>query len=162
MNLGKVVGADPLPADKEPSELIVPSVGPLNDPASRLASNAADHPTLAATTDVRDDAAPSDLVFAVGIVVPFVQAEVVRTPGASAGAKHRCVERRADHPLVVSVRAGDDRRQRNSSAIGQDVPFRAGFCTIGGIGAGEVPPFGAFTLALSIEHQLRSTPTFSS
>jgi len=162
LNEGEVVGGDSLPADEQAAELVVPRIGSFNDPSTGFAMDASDHPSFAATTDVRNDAAPANLVLAVGVVVALVLAKVLWTPGATAAAKHRRVERGANHPLVVRVRAGDDHRQRNSSTVGQDVPFRAGFRAIGRIGAGEVPPFGAFTVALSIEHQLRSTPIFSS
>lgn len=162
MNESEVVVGASLPADEKAAELVVPGVGSFNDPATRLSPDASDHPPFAATTNVRSDAAPSNLALAVGVVVALVEAEVPRSSGTAAAAKHRRVESGTDHPLVVRVRAGDHHRQRNASAIGQDVPFRAGFRAIGRTGAGEVPPFGAFTVALSIEHQVKSTPTFSS
>ena len=159
LNQGEVVVGDALPADEQTTELVVPGVGALDDPAARFAADAANHALLSATPDVRDDAASPNLPLAVGVVVSLVQAQVFRPAGPARSPEHQSVDRRAHHPLVVNVRSGQRHRQRNAARIRQDVPFRAGFRAIGGTGAGEVPPFGALTVALSIEHQVRSTPT---
>jgi hypothetical protein len=159
LNEREIVVGNSLPADEQSAELVVPGVGPFNHPSAGLAADAPNHPPFTPSADVRHDSTPSNLVLAVGVVVALVQAKMFGAPWSAAAAKYGRVECRPDHPLVVPVRAGDDHRQWNAAGICQDVPFRAGFRTIGRIGAGEVPPFGAFTVALSIEHQVRSTPT---
>jgi hypothetical protein len=162
MNEREVVAGFPLVTDEQASEAVVPAVGPLNDPASRLALGASDERLFAATTDVRSHVAIPDLLLGVAVVVPLVQAQVVGTTRTSRAAEDDCVERGAGHPLVVNVRRRQFDADRNATPVGQDMAFCAEFCAIGGTGAGVVPPFGAFTVALSSEHHLRSTPTRSS
>ena len=53
MNEREVVAGLPLVTDEQAAETVVPAVGPLNDPASRLALDASDERLFAATTDVR-------------------------------------------------------------------------------------------------------------
>jgi hypothetical protein len=162
MKKREVVGALPLVSDDQTSEQVVPAVGPLDDPAPRFTAHAADQRLFASPPDVGDDAPVADLAFGVGIVEALVQAEIRRPTGPSWRAKHNGVERRAGHPLVVDVRPGDLDGDRNTARVGQDMTFCAEFCAIGRIGARVVPPFGAFTLALSSEHHFKSTPTRSS
>lgn len=77
----------------------------------------------------------------------------------SAGtAQHDCVEGLRESPFVVQVRAADGERQRHTATIGQYMAFGAALGPIGGIGAREVPPFGAFTMAPSCEHQSSPAP----
>ena len=83
------------------------------------------------------------------------------TPASTREERNR-VERFADHVHVVHVGAGQRDGKRDALPVGQDVPFGAEFCAIGRAGAREVPPFGAFTLALSIDAQSHSMPTLSS
>lgn len=137
----------------------MPAVRALDDPTTRFAANAADHPLLTASADVRDAPALADLLLAVGVVVPFVEADVLGPPRPARRPEYAGVHGRADHPLVVDVGTGDGDRERNSAGVCQNVALGAEFPAIGGVGAREVPPFGAFTDALSIEHQLKSTPT---
>ena len=158
----EVIGAFALVPDDQASEQVVPAVGPFDDPAARLATHAADQRLFPSSSDVRDDAADTDLAFGVRVVEALVQAEVGRPTRAARRAKHDGVERRAGHPFVVDVRSGNLDGDRHTARVGQDMAFCAEFCAIGRIGAGVVPPFGAFTLALSSEHHFRSTPTRSS
>jgi hypothetical protein len=158
----EVVGALPLVTNDQAAEEIVPAIGPLDDPAARFSAHAADKGLFSSPADVRDDASVADFAFGVRVVEALVQAEVLGSTRPSWRAKHDGVERRARHPLVVDVRASDLDGYRDAARIGQNVAFCAEFCAIGRIGARMVPPFGAFTLALSSEHHFKSTPTRSS
>jgi hypothetical protein len=162
MKEGEVIGAFPLVPDDQAAEQVVPAVGPFDDPAARLATHAADKGLFASPADVWDDAPIADLAFGVRVVEALVQAEVRRSPRPAWRAKHDGVERGAGHPLVVDIGSGDLDGDGDAARVGQDMAFRAEFCTIGRIGARVVPPFGAFTLALSREHHFKSTPTRSS
>ena len=162
MDEREVVSAFPFVTDEQGSETIVPTVGSLDDPPSRLAANAPDERLLTAAPDVRDDVPDANLPFGVRVVEALVQAKILGPPRPAWRAKHDGVEGRSRHPLVVDVRAGDLDGDRDAPRLGQDVAFCAEFRAIGRVGTGVVPPFGAFTLALSSEHHLRSTPTRSS
>jgi hypothetical protein len=158
----EVVRGFPFVTDKQGAKSVVPAVRPLDDPTSRLATNAPNERLFTSTADVRDHAPIPNLALGVLIVEALVEAEVVWSPRPTGPAEDHGIERRAGHPFVVDVRRGHLHPDRDASSVGQNVAFRAEFCTIGRIGARVVPPFGAFTLALSSEHHLRSTPTRSS
>lgn len=159
MNEREVVGSLPFVTNEQRAEAIVPAVGALDDPAARLASGATDQRRLAAPSYVRSHAAIPNLFLGVGVVVTLVEAQVLRHQRTSSPAEDDRVERRAGHPLVVDVGSGHLDGERDPARVGQDVAFCAKFCTIGRTGARVVPPFGAFTVALSSEHHVRSTPT---
>ena len=158
----EVIGAFPLVPDEQAPEQVVPAVGPFDDPAARLATHAADERLFSSPPDVWDDAPIADLAFGVRVVEALVQAKIRWPPRPAWCAKHDSVERRTGHPLVMHVRSGDLDGDRDTARVGQDMAFCAEFCAIGRIGARVVPPFGAFTLALSSEHHFKSTPTRSS
>lgn len=162
MNEREVVGPFSLVTNEQAAEEVVPAVGSLDDPPARLSTHTADERLFASPSNVWDDASIADFAFGVGVVEALVQAEVRRPTRPARRPKHDGVERRASHPLVVDVRSGDLDGDRDAASIGQDVAFCAEFCAIGRIGARVVPPFGAFTLALSSEHHFKSTPTRSS
>lgn len=151
VNEGKVVRANSFPANEQAAEAVVPGVGALHHPAAGLALDAAEQRLLSPAPDVGRDPASSDGRLRVLVVVPLVEAEVLGAAGAAWGTENHRVERLADQPLVVDVRAGDLGGQRNATPVGQDVAFDAAFRAIRGVGAREVPPFGAFTMALSSE-----------
>ena len=152
-----------LPPDPQRAKVVVPAVGSFDDPPPRLlASNRARESRLSPAPNVRLDAASASLAFGLLVVVPFVQAEVIRTSGPSRRTQGNRVERPADHVHVVDVGPGERHRQRDALTVSQDMAFCAEFCTIGRIGAGEVPPFGALTLALSSDAQSHWMPTLSS
>lgn len=151
------------PPDPQPAKVVVPAIGSFNDPTPRLlAADGTGESGLSPTPNMRPDAAGASLAFGLVVVVPFVQAEVLRTSGSSGRTQWNRVERSADHVHVVDVGAGERHRQRDALAVGQNVAFGAEFCAIGRIGAREVPPFGALTLALSSDAQSHSMPTLSS
>jgi len=158
----EVVGALPFVTNDQATEEIVPAVGPLDDPAAGLAADATHEWLFAPPSDVWDDASVADFAFCICVVETLVEAEIRRPTWPARRSKHDGIERGAGHPLVMDVRAGDLDGDGNAACVGQDVAFCAEFCAIGRIGARVVPPFGAFTLALSSEHHLRSTPTRSS
>lgn len=152
-----------LPPDPQSAKVVMPAVGSFNDPAPRLlAADGASEGGLSPTPNMRPDPASASLAFGLVIVVPFVEAEVLRAAGPSRRTQWNCVERPADHVHVVDVGSRERHRQRDALAVGQDVAFGAEFCAIGRIGAGKVPPFGALTLALSSDAQSHSMPTLPS
>ena len=157
---GEVICGNHLPTDQESPVPIVPAVGALNDPSpGLLAADGTRQRGLAAAPDMRRYTARPRFLFRLRIVVPFVQADVLRPPGPARRSNHHGVERLAEHVFVVDVGSRDGDAQGNPVRVCQNVAFCPEFCTIGRTGAREVPPFGAFTLALSSEHQLRSIPT---
>jgi hypothetical protein len=152
-----------LPPDPQCAKVVVPAIGSFNDPAPRLlAADRAGEGGLSPTPNVWPDATIARLAFRLLVVVPFVQAGVLRTSGPSRRTQRNRVERPTDHVHVVDVGSRERHRERDALAVGQDVAFCAEFCAIGRIGAGEVPPFGALTLALSSDAQSHSMPTLSS
>lgn len=150
-----------LPTNTKSAEIVVPAVGALDHPASGLAPHAANQRRLTPASDVRSHASLPRLVLGVGVVIAFVEAKIPGTTRTARASNRDRVERGADHPLVVDVRASQRDRDGNSASVGQNVAFCAEFSTIGRVRPGEIPPLGAFTEALSIEHHSRSSPTFS-
>jgi len=157
------VVADALPADPEGAKVVMPADCPLDDPSSGLlAANGTSESWFTAPTDVRCDASVACFSLGLRIVVPLVEADVSWTTSPAAGEEGHGVERRTQHVLVVDVGARDRHGQGDPPAVGQEVPFRAEFRAIGRVGPGEVPPFGAFTLALSRDAHSQSIPTLPS
>jgi hypothetical protein len=163
LNEGEMIFGGALPPDPQPAKVVVPAIGSFDDPAPRLlAADGAGEGGLSPTPDMWPDAASASLPFGLVVVIPFVQAEILRTSGPSRCTQWNRVERPAYHVHVVDVGPGERHRQRDALAVGQDVAFGAEFCAIGRVGAREVPPFGALTLALSSDAQSHSMPTLSS
>jgi hypothetical protein len=159
VNEGLVVRSNSLPSDEKAPELIVPAVGSLNDPAPWLSTYTPQHRLFTTTANVRDDSAGANLSLGVWVVIPLVEAEMSGSAWSPRRSQNGGVQRGSHHPLVVDVRPRQGHCKRNAASVGQNVPFSAAFCAIGRVGARKVPPFGAFTVALSIEHHVRSTPT---
>lgn len=147
----QIVVAFALPSDEQTAEAVVPGVGALHDPASWFAIDTAHQRRLSATADVRSDSASTHRGLRVGIIVALVQAQMLRTTRATRRTNDDTIEHLADHPLVVNVGARNTDRERHPAAIGQDVPLHPAFRAVRRVGTGEVPPFGAFTVALSSE-----------
>ena len=162
MDEREVVGGFALVTNEQRAKAVVPAIGSFDDPATGLSTNGTHERRFSAASNVRDYATIADLALGVRVVVAFVEAEILRATWPAWRAKHDSVEHRSGHPLVVDVRRGDLDGDRDAAPVRQNVAFCAEFCTIGRIGARVVPPFGAFTLALSSEHHFRSTPTRSS
>ncbi len=163
LNEGEMIFRSALPPDPQCAKIVVPAVGSFDDPSPRLlASNRAGESGLSPAPNVWPDAASARLAFGLLVVVPFVQAEVLRTSGPSRCTQRNRVERPSDHMHVVGIGPRERNRQRDTLAVGQDVAFCAEFCAIGRIGTREIPPFGALTLALSSDAQSHSMPTLSS
>ena len=161
MDERQVVLRNRLPSNSEGAEIVVPAVGAFHDPAARPTTPTAER-ILPTATNVRSDPASSDLLFAIRVVVALVEADVARATRPTRRAQRYCVEGLRNHPLVVDVRTGKRNCQRNTASVGQDVALGAELGTIGRIGTCEVPPFGAFTEALSREDQVQSIPRLSS
>jgi hypothetical protein len=158
MNEGAVVQGFAFPADAKRAEVVVPAVRPLDNPSTRPTADTADQRLLAAAANVWNDATCSGFVLRIGVVVPLVEAQVHRPAGTSRCTDEDGVERGAHHPFVVHVRSRQGDGERNASAVCQNVAFAAEFCAIGRIRAGELPPLGAFTVALSREVHTQSIP----
>lgn len=162
MNERKVVCGLALPADAQGTEVIVPAIGALDDPATRSAANAADQRRLSAASDVRTNATQSDLVFGIGVVVALVETKMLGAARATGRPQRDRVQRWADHPLVVNVGARQNDADGHPALIGQDVALATELAAIGRIGARVLPPFGAFTEALSSEAHSQPMPRSSS
>ena len=140
----------------------MPAIGALDDPAAWPTSYAADERLFATSTDVWRDATSFRFRFGIPVIVALVETDVFWTARSSWPANRDRIKRRADHPLVVDVGAGQHKANRYAATIGQYMALGAEFSTIGGIGTGEVPPFGAFTEALSSDDHFQSMPRSSS
>jgi hypothetical protein len=136
----------------------VPAICSLDDPAAGSPPDAADERPFASSANVGHHTALARLVLGVVVVVALVEAEIPRPPRTAWRLNGDCVERRADHPLVVNVRSGQGDREGNAATVGQDMALAAQLRAIGRVGASEFPPFGAFTMALSSEAQSQSIP----
>ena len=158
---GEVVLRQDLPANAQAAEVVVPAVRALDNPAARLAGLTAPL-LLAASAKVQADPAAGDFARGVVVVVAFVEAEVSWSTGTTRRAQRHRVERLPGEPFIVDVGAGQRDGDGNAAPVGEHVPLRAKLSTICRIGSGEAPPFGAFTEALSREHQVQSIPRFSS
>jgi len=118
-------------------------------PICEACLDAAQERLLADAPNVRRDPAGADGGLGVRVVVSFVETEVLGTARATRRAEDHGVEHLAHEPLVVDVGASDFCGQRNAPSVGQNVAFDATFRAVGRVGAREVPPLGAFTVALS-------------
>jgi hypothetical protein len=152
------VGSPSLPAYEQTAEAIVPRVRALDDPAPRFAAYLADQRLLAAPSNVRSNSAKANRRRDVRIVVAFVEAQVRWASRTARAAHDHRVEHVADHRGVGLVRSADQRSYRHATAVGQDVPFYATFCAVRRVRPREVPPFGAFTEALSSELHFQAMP----
>ncbi len=150
--------ATSLPAYEQASEAVVPRVRSFDDPAPRLATDFAEQGLLTAPSDVWSNSAKANRRLDVLIVVAFVEAKVRGTSRPARTTHDNGIEHLVDHACVRDIRAGDERGDRHTASIGQDVPFDAAFRTICRVRPREVPPFGAFTEALSNELHFNATP----
>lgn len=136
----------------------MPSVRALNDPPPWRAAYLSDQRLLTAPSDVRLDPAYADCGHHVRIVVALVQTEMLRASRPTWATHDDGVEHLADHTRVWDVRARDDCGNWHAATIGQNVPLYATFCPVRRIWSREVPPFGAFTEALSKELHFNAAP----
>jgi len=162
MNEGEMVLGFRLPPDAESPVVVMPAIGALHDPAPRPATNAPDQRSLAASTNVRGNAAASSCDLTVFEVVGFIETDVFGTTWTARCTNRYAIERRADHPFVVDVGASQLDANWYATTIGQYVSLGAELSPISGIGTRESPPFGAFTDALSREDHFQSMPRCSS
>jgi len=158
----QVVVGDLLPASAQGTEVVVPAVGSFDDPTARLLANRARECRLASTTDMRSDTSSTGLLLGFLVVIALVEAQILRTPWPARSADVHGVECLADHVHVVDVGTGQRDGKGDSLAVYESMALGAQFGAIGWIGSREVPPFGAFTLALSRDVQSHSMPTLPS
>ncbi len=115
----------------------------------------------APTGNSRFDAASAARSPAPGVVIPFVGVQLIgpppRSPWFSGTQGWDRVEQSFKHHAVVGVGSGQEHSQREAVPIHHDMAFGARFASVCGIGACEVPPFTARTLAESRETRLQST-----
>jgi hypothetical protein len=141
----------------------MPAIGPLNDPAPGLFStDGTGEGGFASAANVGLDASSTGLLLRLLVVISLVEADILGPPGPTGRTHGHGIQCLADHVLVVHVGACKRNGQRYAGAVGQDVALGAEFSPIGRIGAGEVPPFGALTLALSSDVHSQSMPTLPS
>ena len=151
-----------LPAHEQATKSVVPRVCSLNDPAPGLSADDTKQRLLATSSDVRTDTAQSDRGSDVRVVVTLIKTQVLGASRATRAANRHSVEDFADHGGIRHVRAGDQRRDRHAAPIGQNMPLYAAFRPVRRVRPREVPPFGAFTEALSSELHFQEIPRRSS
>ncbi len=139
----------PLVPDRQPPVPGQPCQRPFDHPAV-TAQALAGIDALARDPD-RDVAAPQE-PSAPGQIVRLVGMQLRGAFAAAAcwrpDQRHGIDQRLEDH-AVVPVRAGQEGRQGNALAIGDQMPFRAWLAAIGGIRPDRLAPLFAGTLALS-------------
>ena len=156
------MSAAPFPAYEQTTEAVVPGVGSLDDPPPRLAAYPPDERLFSESANVRPDPPKSNCRRNVRVVVALVEAQMIGATRATRTADGDRVEHVADHRSVRHVRAGDQRRQRHTASVSENVALYAAFRPVRRVGAREVPPFGAFTEALSSELHFQSMPRLPS
>lgn len=147
-----------LPTDEQTAKAVVPRVGALHNPAPRLAAYFADKRLFTASADVGSNSAQTNRRRDVRVVVTLVEADVVGASRSTGAAHDHSVKDGTDHRGVRHVRAADQRSERHAAAISQNVALDAAFRPVRRIWPGEVPPFGAFTEALSRELHFHAIP----
>ena len=147
-----------LPAHEQATEAVVPRVRALHDPAPRLSSHLTDQRLLAASSDVRSNSAEANRGRYVRVVVALVEAQVFWAPRSARATHDHSVEHLADHRGVWHVRAADERCDRYATTVSQDMALYAAFRAVRRVRSREVPPFGAFTEALSRELHFHAIP----
>jgi hypothetical protein len=157
-----IVQSGALPSNQKPAELIVPSVGSFNNPSARLPEDAAEECVLTTAANVRSNLTRANRPLDISVVVTLVEAQVLWSSRAARTTQRNGIENRSYHPLVVHVRCGNLERDRHASSISQNMSFRATFRPVCRVGTRVVPPFGAFTMALSRLVQSSPTPTAES
>ena len=158
---GTVILCLSLPAYSQTAKVVVPAVCALDDPASRFAANTTNQRRLTAAANVWLHTALTCLFLGVVVVVALVQADVLGTSWSARSVDRHRIECGAHHPLVVYVGTGQRDGEGNPAPVGQNMALGAEFSAISGIGTREVPPFGAFTEALSSDAHSRSRPHLS-
>ena len=109
-----------------------------------------------------DDASKNNFSLGIEVVIAFVEAKMLGASRPSWSSNDDAVEDLANEPLVMYVGTSNTDRERDAAAICQDVPFDALLGAIRRVWTCVVPPFGAFTEALSSDVHFQSIPRFPS
>jgi hypothetical protein len=152
------VSAIPFPPHEQRAKAVVPRVRSLNDPTSRLATYPANEWRLPAATNVRSNSASAKCWSDVRVVIALVEADVFGATRTARAAQRDGVQHGAEHRAVGDVGTGDQCGEWHAAPVGQNVPFYATFRPVRRVGPSEVPPFGAFTEALSSELHFQAMP----
>jgi hypothetical protein len=161
MNKGQVVIGLSLPSDQQPAEPVVPAIGPLDHPPSRLTTNSANKRRLSTSSRVADDAASAQSDIDALVVVALVQAAMDRACPLRCSTG-RIVDCAQCHPHIGHVRAAEDDANRDPLGVREEMPFGTALGPVRGVSARELPPFGALTITPSSAVQSQSRPTWSS
>jgi hypothetical protein len=106
------------------------------------------------------DAVSSQMIPAAVHVIRLVGMQFLRPPLRSprlASDRRQGIDQHLEYHRVVPVGTGHTVRQRNSVAVGDQMPFAAEFSAIGRVRAGVRAPRGAATLAASKLARLKSS-----
>lgn len=152
------MSASALPAHEQAAKAVVPRICSLDDPAPWLSAYDPKQGLLPASSDVRTNSAQPNRRRDVRVVVALVETEVLGAARATRSPNRHSVEDFADHAGVGHVRAADQGGDRHAAPIGQDVSLYAAFRAVRRVRPREVPPFGAFTEALSSELHFHAIP----
>ncbi len=139
----------PLGADRQPPIPVQPRQGALDHPAVPTQPLAGLDPP---PRDPHRDVARAQEPSAAGEVVRLVGMELGRAfaPAARRGTDQwHGIDQVREHYAVMAVGPGQEVGQRNTLAIGDQVPFGAGLAAIGRVRSDRVAPLLAGTLAMS-------------
>src|SRR5262249_4066852 len=149
--------------NSQPAEVVVPAIGAFNDPPSRfLSANGPGQRGLPPTSYVGRDVPFACFPLRLCVVVSLIEADVVGSATTTSLGNHDSIERLASHGHVMDVGTGQRHAERDAVSVGEHMALGTEFRTIGRIGPGEFPPFGAFTDALSRDAHAQSMPLTSS
>ena len=120
-----------LPADEQLAVTVEPRVRAFDDPSAGSLATPTAPALFAATTNVRDEAAPPDRFVDVGVIIALVKAEVLRGEGGRPN--DASVEQLSERGLVRRIGRRDDQRDRRAAAVGEDMALRPRLRTVGGV-----------------------------
>lgn len=152
-----------LPAHLEAAKVREPRAGPLDFPSTWLVAHEPKERLLSTTTNVTSNAAGPDCLSNGLGVVALVEEQVFGAARTTFGVAHDdLVEELLEGTQVRLVGAAEEKRERDTVAIDQDVLLRAAASPVDGRRADKIPPFGAFVMKPSAHVHCQSSPSSSS